>query len=406
MKHTLLATTALVAMTGAAAADFTISATGRLGMLSTEGTAAKAATAGTYGAVTTEMVTSFGLATTAATPGTFSQEDADADTITAMDAAIATKLLEISAASSGTVAARAAHAADLATLQAIRAAIVTDGKAAVAKVADKTSAANRMRFTFKGAGETDGGMSYGVSGRFEQSNSSTAGSQFISGGFGKVSMGDLDGADEVAAGGGVAGVGLTGLSDTNDIAYQSSAHNIGYEYSMSGMTFAYSQDTTVTTGSNSAMGLKYSGDMGGATVTIGLGQSKVGSASQSTMSAAVTTGALTIKAYSSSNDNGPDTAVVTERGHADAGAAAAVTYRAAAAAVAAPDTDQTALSISYAMDAVSVTAFTKTVSTTGSTDKDYSGFGFAYDMGGVTLKAGVVDNNDQQLMDFGVSFSF
>jgi hypothetical protein len=176
---------------------------------------------------------------------------------------------------------------------------------------------------------------------------------------------------------------------------------------MSGMTFAYSQDTTITSGSNSAMGLKYSGDMGGATVTIGLGQSKVGSASQSTMSAAVTTGALTIKAYSSSNDNGPDTALVTERVHADAaGTAAAVTYRAAAAAVAAPDTDQTALSVSYAMDAISVTAFTKTVSTTGSTDKDYSGFGFAYDMGGVTLKAGVVDNNDQQLMDFGVSFSF
>ena len=404
MKHTLLATTALVAMTGAAAADFTISGTGRLGMLSTEGTAAKAGTAGAYGTITDEMKTSFDKA--AAASGDFTAETTDAASITAMDTAIVAKELAITQ-HFGTVAALDALNADLTTLNAIRAAIVTPNKAAVAKVADKTSAQNRMRFTFKGAGETDSGISYGVSGRFEQSNSSTAGSQFISGGFGKISMGDLDGADEVAAGGGVSGVGLTGLSDTNDIAYQSSDHNIGYQYSMSGMTFAYSQDTTVTSGSNSAMGVKYSGDMGGATVTIGVGQSKVGSASQSTMSAAVTTGALTIKAYSSTNDNGPDTAALLERAHADAsGSTAAVTYRAAADKVTAPDTDQTALSISYAMDAVSVTAFTKTVSTSGSKDMDYSGFGFAYDMGGVTLKAGVVDNNDQQLMDFGVSFSF
>jgi outer membrane protein OmpU len=400
MKHTLLATTALVAMTGAAAADFTISGTGRIGMLSTEGTALKAGTAGAYGTITAEMKSSFDKA--AAAVGTFTAETADAASITALDAGIVAKELAI-AQHAGTVAALAALNADLTTLNAIRAAIFTPAKAAVAKVDDKTSAQNRMRFSFKGAGETDGGISYGVSGRFEQSNSSTAGSQFISGGFGKISMGDLDGADEVAAGGGVAGVGLTGLSDTNDIAYQSSDHNIGYEYSTAGMTFAYSQDTTVTSGSNSAMGLKYSGDVGGATVSIGVGQSKVGTSSQSTMSAAVTTGALTIKAYSSTNDNGPDTAEVTERAHVDA---TGVTYLAAAAKKATPDTDQTALSISYAMDAVSVTAFTKTVSTTGSADQDYSGFGFAYDMGGVTLKAGVVDNNDQQLMDFGVSFSF
>ena len=40
MKHTLLATTALVAMTGAAAAEITISGTARIGMVTTEGAAA------------------------------------------------------------------------------------------------------------------------------------------------------------------------------------------------------------------------------------------------------------------------------------------------------------------------------------------------------------------------------
>ena len=50
MKHTLLATTALVAMTGAAAAEITISGTARIGMVTTEGAAAVAAgTAQTLG---------------------------------------------------------------------------------------------------------------------------------------------------------------------------------------------------------------------------------------------------------------------------------------------------------------------------------------------------------------------
>ena len=75
-------------------------------------------------------------------------------------------------------------------------------------------------------------------------------------------------------------------------------------------------------------------------------------------------------------------------------------------AVANNDTDQTGVSISYAMDSMTVTGFTKTVSTLGAADMDYSGFGFAYDLGGVSLKAGVVDANDTQLVDFGLSFSF
>jgi outer membrane protein OmpU len=293
---------------------------------------------------------------------------------------------------------------DLATAQALLAVARGTSGSTTAAVADETSAVNRFRIAFKGTGETDSGIAYGISGRMEQSNSATAGSQFVSGAFGKISMGDLDGADEVAAGGGVSGVGLSGLSDTNDIAYQSSGHNLGYEFSTSGMTFAYSQDTAVTTGSNSAMGLKYAGDMGGAAVTIGVGQSKVGTATQTTMSAAVSSGGLTIKGYTSTNDNGPAAAAVT--GVIQTATAAHVAEVLAADAAANNDTDQTALSISYTMDALTATAFTRTVSTTGAADQDFSGFGFAYDMGGVSLKAGVVDNNDQQLVDFGLSFSF
>ena len=400
MKHTLLATTALVALTSAAAAEISITATGRIGLKTTEG---KAAVAGNMSTFADGVKTAVATASTAGDITTRTNAVAAATIVynSALNAAIGTTITKGSDYSSATAKFVAVDTAYNELQDTINELAAATGTAAVA---DDTSAANRMRFSLKASGETDSGISYGVSGRFEQSNTTTSGSQFVSGAFGKISMGDLDGADEVAAGGGVAGVGLTGLGDTNDIAYQSSDHNLGYEFSTSGMTFAYSQDTAVTTGSNSAMGLKYSGDMGGAAVTIGLGQSKVGNATQTTMSAAVSSGGLTIKGYTSTNDNGPAVAVnngTVMTAHTVAGA-----HVAEAAAVANNDTDQTALSISYTMDALTATAFTRTVSTTGAADQDFSGLGFAYDMGGVHLKAGVVDNNDQQLVDFGLSFSF
>jgi hypothetical protein len=55
MKHTLLATTALVALTSAAAAEITISGTARLGLVTTEGAAAVAQVTQTYGTITAAM---------------------------------------------------------------------------------------------------------------------------------------------------------------------------------------------------------------------------------------------------------------------------------------------------------------------------------------------------------------
>ncbi len=172
---------------------------------------------------------------------------------------------------------------------------------------------------------------------------------------------------------------------------------------MAGVSFAATTDLVrgadaTATGSNSAMGLKWSGDMGGATVGIALGTSKIGAVSEDSMSASVSMGGLSIMAVSHSNDNGPSTS-------AGAVQTATVAYVAEASA-ANLDTDTTGLSISYAMDAMSVTAYTRTESTSGVADKDYSGVGFTYNMGGATLKAGFVDANDISIMDFGVNFSF
>jgi hypothetical protein len=298
------------------------------------------------------------------------------------------------------VAAVASAANDIANLTAILASAQgADAVAAVAKKADTTANVNRFRISFSGAGETDSGIAYGISGRADQQNGSTGGSQYISGAFGKIKMGDLGGADKDAAGHIAGGVGLSGMGSNNEISYQATNHNLGYEFSTNGLTVGYSQDTSVQTGSNSAMGIKWSGDMGGTGLTVGVGQSKMGTSTQSTMSLAVSMSGLTIKAISSTNDNGPATSTTETAG------SVGVAYIAGAS-DAKNDTDYTGVSISYAMDAMTVTAYTKTVSTLGAADMDYTGLGFTYDMGGATLKAGMVDDNDITSMDLGVSFSF
>ena len=295
---------------------------------------------------------------------------------------------------------------DIATLTAVYAAANgTPLVAATTKKADTTSNVNRFRISFAGSGETDSGIAYGISGRADQQNGSTGGSQYISGAFGKIKMGDLGGADKDAAGHIAGGVGLSGMGSNNEIAYQAANHNLGYEFSTNGLTFGYSQDTAVQTGSNSAVGLKWSGDMGGTGLTVGVGQSKMGTATQNTMSLAVSMGGLTIKAISSSNDNGPATSSSDEVRHSTTSGAEKA-YALAVTGAATPDTDHTGVSISYSVDALSVTAYSKTVSTTGSADKDYTGIGFAYDMGGATLKAGMVEDNKVSSMDIGISFSF
>ena len=423
MKHTLLATTALVALSGAAYAEVTITGTARIGIMTTEGSLASDGTAtaaaltatdvntanylvNTYGAGTNA---SAALAASAALSAAEITADAGAlqadlaEAFSGLTLLLEAEALELDATDSATAT---QLATDLATVNALIAKSKGSIAVPVEAVADSTDAVNRVRVSFAMAGETDSGLAYGASIRADNAgggNAGTGGSQYISGGFGKLSMGDLNGADENAAGD-ISGVGLTGLGDHNEVSYQAASHNIGYEYSVSGMTFGYSQDTAQKTGSNSALGLSYSGAAGNASFSVGVGQSKVGTATQTTMSISATTGGLTIKAISSSNDNGPAVDAVGQV--QTAGNDADNQYIADVAADATPDTDTTGISLSYSMDAMSVSAFTKTVSTSGDTDIDSSGFGFSYDMGGATLKAGVVDADDQQLIDFGVSFSF
>jgi outer membrane protein OmpU len=82
-----------------------------------------------------------------------------------------------------------------------------------------TTFTSRARVSFGLSGETDGGLSFGASFRADNAGGAAAGdagSVYISGAFGKISMGDVDSADNI---GQLSGVGLTGLRDANEIEY-------------------------------------------------------------------------------------------------------------------------------------------------------------------------------------------
>jgi len=392
-----LTTTALVALAAAATAEITITGTARLGLQTTEGTAA--VDPGTNGKATTQMVTDATAANGAAAVGAPANDTvATADDLIALDAAIAGS--KTAAANAETAVAKKTADLHTGTLEAIKAALT--GTAAVKKTEDSTTAKNRVRIAFGLSGETDSGLEFGASIRADNAaggNSGTGGSQYLSGSFGKISMGDLDGADAQMVGD-ISAMSFAGLGSHETVSYQSSEHNLAYEISMAGIDFAVSTD--VGGGSSTAMGVKWSGDLGGSTVTVGLGQSDVGGKSETSISASLGMGGFTGTIISSTNDNGPVVKAVTEV----TAVAGTTTYVAPVAENKTPDTETMGFSLSYDINDLTITAYNKDVSTTGAKDKGYSGVGVSYDLGGMVAKAGVADVDGQSLMDFGVSFSF
>ena len=199
-------------------AEITITGTARLGLQTTEGTAEVKALAG---AITASMITSATAANGGAVTGFATAAGATTENdLTALDAAIAAS--KAAAAADTTAANKAAADKNTASLEAIKAAAT--GTAAVKKTEDSTTAKNRVRIAFGLSGETDSGLEFGASIRADNAadgNSGTAGSQYLSGSFGKISMGDLDGADEQMVGD-ISAMSFAGLGSNQEVSYQSS----------------------------------------------------------------------------------------------------------------------------------------------------------------------------------------
>jgi len=148
---------------------------------------------------------------------------------------------------------------------------------------------NRMRIKFSGSGVTDAGLAFGGSFRAADasnagSSPATKGSVFISGAFGKVTMGDVDSGDTASVGQ-LASVGFTGLGSGNSISYAADAggdsSKVGtrtdpggarvlYTYSAGALTVNASS-AQLTDGGATAYGIGGSYTSGPVTVGLGYG---------------------------------------------------------------------------------------------------------------------------------------
>jgi outer membrane protein OmpU len=233
---------------------------------------------------------------------------------------------------------------------------------------------SRVRVSFGMTGTTDGGLEFGASVRNDQSgqgNTANGDSTvYISGAFGKLTMGDTGNAADALVGQ-VSGVGYTGLGDTNEIGFLATTKTGAlYEYSTGGLTFALgSAQTNALVGDVVSLAVKYSTDA--FSVALGYEDDTIGQ--QVSLLGSATFGAATVKLKLADRDTFADMAA--------------------------------ALSVDYTTGAATITAFaTDNVDFLGT---DTLGLGVAYDLGGgAKMVGGVVDNGANTVADLGLTFSF
>lgn len=252
--------------------------------------------------------------------------------------------------------------------------------------------------TITASGETDAGLSFGMESTlatydteseiFEDDGTSV----FISGAFGKLSMGDVAEADEVATLsdiGGLAGLGVDNIAEafTGDSAGRPS-HDVNYTYSGGALTFGMSARIgPAGDGDAYAVGVKYS--FGDAYVGIGYNdESETGAAgSVTSLYAGGTFGAVGVKAMWSEWD--PDDATLDK----------ANAY---------------GLHVDYTVDALTLSAQYSANDLVNGAGNEYEAFGIgaAYDLGGGAKVVGGVANvtnddlDDDTVWEMGLSFSF
>jgi outer membrane protein OmpU len=265
---------------------------------------------------------------------------------------------------------------------------------------NKTGFTSRARVTFTLTGETDGGLAFGASFRADNAtgaNDGTAGSVFISGDFGRLSMGDVDGAAE-ARNGDLHAVGLTagaGLFTTNEFTYLSNASTgvrptARYDYSIDGFSFSLSHTNPSTASKVASVGVGYS--MAGFTVGLGAERQNSVAAVNETLTHVVVSAGYSMDGIS----------VKAMYGRLkESGQTLPLDFAAK---------DQYGLSASGTFDAITVSAFGRR-----DFDKDtHIGIGASYDLGGgAALRGGVINTNfnaagrkSRTVADMGVAFTF
>ena len=103
---------------------------------------------------------------------------------------------------------------------------------------------HEMGVDFSGSGTTDGGLSFGGSAGFDTGDTTVnTGTVFVSGSFGKITIGDNTAADGLA--GGIADVGMNGIGvdDVAEDIYTTSPAQFRYDHSVGNISLALSAGT-------------------------------------------------------------------------------------------------------------------------------------------------------------------
>jgi outer membrane protein OmpU len=274
--------------------------------------------------------------------------------------------------------------------------VTTTGSARMGVVYDGTDTffSSRVRIVFSASGETDGGLTFGASVRADQSgqgNQANGDSTvFISGAFGKLTMGDTGNAVDSILGQ-VSGVGFEGTIDAlQEISFLPRViTGAQYEYSTGNLTFALglgqTLDAAIVAPAADAAGegfysvaVKYATD----TYSVGLGYEDV--ADDSDAAGDTANSQITLMASGSFSGATVKLKLVDRESAADLAAAA---------------------SIDYTTGATTITAFaTENYDFAGT---NTYGLGASYDLGGgAKVIGGVADDGTTTMADLGVSFSF
>jgi outer membrane protein OmpU len=161
---------------------------------------------------------------------------------------------------------------------------------------DDLRAVSRVRFGVNMTGETDSGITFGAEIRADNAeggqggeDGQTEGSVFVSGSFGTLSYGDVDGADYYRVGDVPGNYSLTGLGDYNETLFVSDGGDFGsdggrsfaanpfalptvrYDYDIAGFGLSLSSNRDLT---DIGVGAGYSADFGGGSWTAGVGYYK------------------------------------------------------------------------------------------------------------------------------------
>lgn len=161
--------------------------------------------------------------------------------------------------------------------------------------------------TFTGTGTTDGGLEFGLSSTIATYNTDDSFSNdgttvYISGAFGKLSMGSVSEADDVAGLpdiGGIGGLGVDNIAEVDNGDSLGWAHNVNYTYTAGAFTVSASAD--IDTDGVYAVGGKYT--FGDYYVGLGFGADDNDYEHTTSLYAGGTMGAVSVKAmYSAYND--------------------------------------------------------------------------------------------------------